>query len=155
MAPSYEEVVAGLTGPGGPFEIVTETALGRPVKTFKNRERSMREKVANCGLRGDIDFLVQGDRRVSYAEFARGVWGAARSLERDHGMKPGDRLAILSYNCPDWLIALFGATSLGGVAVGLNGWWATEEIDYGLKDSGSRFLVVDERLYPRVEPLPS
>ena len=43
MAASYEEVVSGLTGPGGPFEIVTETVHGRPVKTFKNRERSMRE----------------------------------------------------------------------------------------------------------------
>ena len=37
--------------------------------------------------------------------------------------------------------------------MGLNGWWATEELAYGLEDSGSRFLVVDERLYPRVEPL--
>jgi len=113
----------------------------------------MREKVANCGLRGDVEFLVQGERRISYGDFARGVWGAARALEKDHGMRRGDRLAILSYNCPDWLIALFGASSLGGVAVGLNGWWATEEIEYGLNDSGSRFLVVDERLYPRVEPL--
>ncbi len=153
MAPSYEEVVASLTGPGAPFEIVTETVYGRPVKIFKTRERSMREKVANCGMRGDTDFLVQGDRRISYGEFARRVWGAARALEKDHGMRRGDRLAILSYNCPDWLIALFGTSSLGGVAVGLNGWWATEEIEYGLNDSGSRFLVVDERLYPRVEPL--
>src|SRR4030095_7824452 len=30
---------------------------------------------------------------------------------------------------------------------------ATEEIAYGLEDSGSRFLVVDERLYTRVEPV--
>jgi len=37
--------------------------------------------------------------------------------------------------------------------VGLNGWWAPEEIEYGLVDSGSRFLVVDERLWPRVEGL--
>jgi hypothetical protein len=76
MAASYDEVVAGLTGVGGPFEIVTETVRGLPMKTFKNREKSMREKVANAGLRGDAEFLVQGDRRISYGEFARRVWGS-------------------------------------------------------------------------------
>ena len=39
---------------------------------------------------------------------------------------------------------------MGGIGVGLNGWWTTEEVEYGLTDSGSRYLVVDERLYPRV-----
>ncbi len=153
MAATYEDVVAGLTAPGAPFEIREETLQGRRIRTFANREKSMREKVAACGLRGDADFLVYGDRRISYGEFMRRVWGAADALTRDHGLGRGDRLAILSYNCPDWLIALFGATSAGAIGVGLNGWWTTEEIEYGLSDSGSRYLVVDERLFPRVEPL--
>ena len=182
MTQRYEDVVRNLTAPGAPFEVITETVRGRPMKTFKNRERSLREKVANCGLRGDATCMVQGarrlsyrdfarlsfgaaarladghglrkgDRRVSYGAFARHVWGAARALTRDHGLAKGDRVAILSYNCPDWLIALFGAVSAGGIGVGLNGWWATEEIEYGLVDSGSRYLVVDERLWPRVAPI--
>jgi long-chain acyl-CoA synthetase len=123
------------------------------MRVFKNREKSMREKVANAGLRGSTEFLVQGERRIGYGEFARLVFGTAAALRDDHGLRRGERLAILAYNSPDWLITLFAATSLGGVAVGLNGWWATEEIEYGLRDSGSRFLVVDERLFPRVAPL--
>jgi long-chain acyl-CoA synthetase len=47
----------------------------------------------------------------------------------------------------------FHCTCFRQDGVGLNGWWATEEIEYGLEDSGSRYLVVDERLFPRVEPL--
>ena len=105
----------------------------------------MREKVVGAGQRGATDFMVQGDRRISYGEFARRVWGTAAALRDEHGFRRGDRMAILSYNSPDWLIALFAATSVGGIAVGLNGWWTTEEIEYGLRDSGSRFLVVDER----------
>ncbi len=151
--PSYTEIVAGLTSPGAPFEIVTETMHGRPVKTFKNREKSMREKVANAGLHGDRDFLIQGRRRISYGQFARLVWGTARALQQEHGLARGDRMAVLSYNSPDWLIPLFAATSVGGIGVGLNGWWATEELEYGLNDSGSRYLVVDARLFPRVAPL--
>jgi len=153
MTQRYEEVVRNLTAPGAPFEIVTEAVRGRPMKTFKNRERSLRDKIAAAAARGDVDFMVQGDRRVSYGAFARHVWGAARALTHDHGLAKGDRVAILSYNCPDWIIALFGATSAGGIGVGLNGWWSTEELEYGLVDSGSRFLVVDERLFPRVAPL--
>jgi len=151
--PSYAEAVAQLTGAGAPFEIETVEVDGRPMKLWKNRERSMREKIESAGLRGDDEFLIQGDRRISYGEFARRVWGTAHVLATDHGFEKGDRLAVLSYNCPEWLIALFGAVSAGGVGVGLNGWWTTEEIEYGLRDSGSKVLIVDERLYPRVEPV--
>ena len=58
-----------------PFEIVTETVAGRPMKNWKNRERSMREKVRNAGLRGDAIAMVHGERRISYAEFAKLVLG--------------------------------------------------------------------------------
>ena len=151
--PTYEEVVAQLTGPGAPFEIVTETVDGRPQKNWKNRERSMREKIRNIGLRGDVVAMAHGDRRITYGELTRHVWGAANALRDEHGLRKGDRVAILAMNSPDWLMALFGATSAGGIAVGMNGWWAPEEIEYGLNDSGSRYLVVDERLWPRIEPL--
>jgi acyl-CoA synthetase (AMP-forming)/AMP-acid ligase II len=151
--PSYAEIAARLTAPGAPFELTTELCHGRPLPCFARRERSMREKIESAGRRGDAICMVHGEQRLSYGDFARGVWGAARSLTRDHGLVRGDRLAVLSYNCPDWILALFGAVSAGGIGVGLNGWWATEEIAYGLEDSGSRFLVVDERLFPRVEPL--
>jgi long-chain acyl-CoA synthetase len=150
---TWDEVVERLTGAGAPFEVVVETVQGRPMRNWKNRERSLREKIANVGLRGDADCLVQGARRISYGEFARLCFGAGARLAGEHGLNKGDRLAVLSYNCPDWLIALFGAVSAGGIGVGLNGWWSTEEIEYGLTDSGSRFLVVDERLWPRVAPL--
>jgi long-chain acyl-CoA synthetase len=150
---TYDEVVAQMTGPGGAFEIVVEPVNGRPMKNWKHRERSLREKVARAAGFGDTDFMVQGDRRISYGEFARLVWGAAGALDGAHRFRRGDRLAILAYNSPDWLTTLFGASSLGGIAVGLNGWWTTDEIAYGLTDSGSRFLIVDERLYPRVAGL--
>jgi long-chain acyl-CoA synthetase len=151
--PTYDEIAARLTAPGSLFELCVESVHGRPARCFANRARSLRELIQAAGQRGDAVCMVHGERRISYAEFAQRVWGAARALTQDHGLAQGDRVAVLSYNCPDWLIALFGAVSAGGIGVGLNGWWATEEIAYGLEDSGSRFLVVDERLYPRVEPV--
>jgi long-chain acyl-CoA synthetase len=150
---TFDEAVAQLTAPGAPFEVVVETVRGHPMRNWKNRERSLRDRIASCGLRGDLDCMVQGERRISYGEFARLCFGAAGRLADAHGLRKGDRLAVLSYNCPDWVIALFGAVCAGGIGVGLNGWWASEEIEYGLADSGSRYLVVDERLWPRVAPV--
>jgi hypothetical protein len=46
--PRYEELVARLTAAGSPFEIATEDVGGRPLKVFRNRERSLREKLANA-----------------------------------------------------------------------------------------------------------
>jgi acyl-CoA synthetase (AMP-forming)/AMP-acid ligase II len=148
---TYEEVVAQMTGPGGPFEIETVPVQGRPMKNWKYRERSMREKVERAANFGDATFMVHGERRITYAEFPKLVWGAAGALQGNLGLKKGDRLAVLAYNSPDWLATLFGATSVGGVGVGLNGWWTAEEIAYGLTDSGARFLVVVARHRPRAE----
>ena len=117
MSNSYEEAVAQLTAPGAMFEIVTEPVRGLPMKNFKHREKSLREKVANTGLRGETVFMVQGDRRISYAEHARLVWGAGRALKEGFGFRHGDRLAILAYNSPDWLVALFGLPPTRAIAI--------------------------------------
>jgi long-chain acyl-CoA synthetase len=153
MPKTWDDVVAQLTGPGGPFEIQMEEMGGRPLPNFANRERSIREKLRNAGQRGEAECMVQGERRISYGEFTETIWGSGHRLRDDYGLQKGERLAVLAFNSPDWLMALFGAVSVGGVGVGLNGWWSSEEIEYGLTDSGARFLVVDDRLYSRVEPL--
>jgi long-chain acyl-CoA synthetase len=149
---THEEVLAQMTGPGGPFELVVENVRGLPMKNFASRQRSLREKIDAVGNFAEREFLVQGARRITYGEFRRLVWGTAARLKA-LGLRRGDRLAILAYNSVDWVITLFGATSIGGIVVGLNGWWVQNEIAYGLTDSGSRFLVVDDRLFPRVRPL--
>src|SRR5688500_8451595 len=144
----YEQARALLEAPGGMLEVVVEDVQGRPLRVFKQRERSMREKVHNAMLaHGDKEFLVHGERRFSYREFGELVWGSAHALIEQHRLEKGDRIGILALNRPEWLIALFGATSAGAVAVGLNGWWHSEEIAYGLRDSGCRYLIVDEHLY--------
>ena len=149
---TYDEALARLTAPGSPLELRIETMGGVPVRSFAARPGSLRELVARAGERGEREFLVQGDRRLSYGEFARLVWGTAEALRR-HGLAKGDRLAILAYNSPEYAIATFAAASIGAIVVALNGWWVEAELEYALRDSGSRFLIVDDRLLPRVHKL--
>jgi long-chain acyl-CoA synthetase len=151
---TYEEARALLEGPGGFFEVVTEEVRGQPTRVWKTRERSMREKVQNASAaHGDKPFLAYAGEQVSYRQFGELAWGSGQALLEQHRLEKGDRIGILAFNRPEWLIALFGATAAGAVAVGLNGWWHTEEIAYALRDSGCRYLIVDEHLYERVAPI--
>jgi long-chain acyl-CoA synthetase len=149
----HAEAAAILQAAGSPFELAKELVGGRECTVFKTRERSMREKIANAHVHGDKEFLVYGDWRITFKEFIELTWGAAHALQDEFGVKRHDRIAILAYNRPEWLIALFGGASIGAISVGLNGWWTTDEVLYGLTDSGSRFLIVDDLLYERVKPI--
>jgi long-chain acyl-CoA synthetase len=148
----FDAVVAQLTGPGSPFELRVEERGGVPTRNFVQRPRSMREFVQRAAAHGDAEFLVQGERRITYAEFVRLVWGTAARL-RAQGLRHGDRLAVLGYNSIDYLVLVFAAASAGIVVVALNGWWVEDELAYALGDSGARMLVVDDRLLPRVAGL--
>ncbi|MCP3986607.1 MAG: long-chain fatty acid--CoA ligase [bacterium] len=149
---SYQDALDSLTAAGAPFELRTEEVGGIPTRNFASRPRSLRELVEGAGKRGDVEFLVQGGQRLSYAEFAQLVWGTAARF-REQGLRRGDRIGILAYNSLDFVVSVFAISSIGGITVALNGWWAKEEIDYALRDSGCRFLIVDDRLFPRVSGL--
>jgi len=151
-AQSYDEALARLTAPGSLFELRIEDVGGRPMRNFARRPKSLSELVVQAARHGERDFLIQGNRRISYAEFAQLVWGTALRF-RGAGLEKGDRLAILAYNSLDYALCVFAAASLGSIAVPLNGWWVEAEIEHALRDSGSRFLMVDERLHRRVRKL--
>ena len=149
--PTSAEVRAQLTGPGGMFEVVLEPVLGRPTEVYKERMRSLRQ-VAEVGLmRGDDQiFIVYGDRTYGFGTFVRTANGVAHALREQYGLAKGDRVAVLSQNNPEWCLTFWATVSQAAVLVGLNGWWTTDEIVYGLQDSGAKVLVADQRRFERV-----
>ena len=149
--PTLAEVRAQLTGPGGMFEVVTEDVAGRPMQVYAQRMGSLREIVQAAMTRGDEStFLVHGDRSYGFRSFVTEANGVARALAADYGIGPGDRVAVLSQNNPEWCLAFWGTVSTGAVLVGLNGWWKADEILYGLQDSGSSVLVADRKRFERI-----
>src|SRR5262245_6530398 len=121
------EIEARLTAPGGMFELVTEDVRGTPMRVFKNRTRSLRALLENSRGHGDKEYLVYGDERITYAQqFARAS-AFANVLRERYGVGPGDRVAILAANRPEWVISFWAAVSIGGVVAALNGWWTEDE----------------------------
>ena len=147
---SVEEIEARLTGPGAPFEIVEEEVLGERMQVIKNRRRSLRELLEASAVFGDKEYIVYEDRRVTYAEHLRQAASVARALRERYGIEPGDRVAIVAANCPEWLIILWATLSLGGVVAALNGWWTADEIFYGVENSDPKLVIGDRKRLARV-----
>jgi long-chain acyl-CoA synthetase len=146
------DVEAELAGPGGLFEIGEEEVLGERMQVFANRARSLREFVANSVGFGDREYVVFPSTRLTFAEHARVVASVAAALRDGYGVGPGDRVAIWAANCPEWVVTFWATVSLGAIAVGLNGWWAGDELRYGLTDCEPKLLLGDEKRLARLGP---
>jgi len=89
---------------------------------------------------GDAEALVDGDVRLSFVELAAAVHGAGRAFIAA-GVEPGDRVAIWSPNVWEWVVALLGLQSAGGVVVPINTRYKGAEAAYILERSRARALV--------------
>ncbi len=98
--------------------------------------------------------LTDGEKvHANWAQFAARSAGFAAALRAEMGVVPGDRIAILMRNRPEYLEALYGIWHAGLVAVPVNARLHPDEIAYILDHSGSAAVVVDEEHAGDVEPL--
>jgi acyl-CoA synthetase (AMP-forming)/AMP-acid ligase II len=138
-------VMERLTGPGGPFELVEDEVLGSRLPVYAHRHRALHEVLAASAAYGDRPYIVTADGRISFAEHAARASSLAVALRDEHGVRPGDRVAIAAANVPDWITTFWAIVGIGGVAVGCNAWWSTRELTYGLEHTSPVLVVADSR----------
>jgi acyl-CoA synthetase (AMP-forming)/AMP-acid ligase II len=149
------EVHAELCGPGGPWETAVEDVLGEQLLVFVNRHRSARAMFEDVTSKhAEHECLVMGDTRLTYADVAERVAATARRLADRYGVGPGDRVATLAANSPEWVITFYATISLGGIVAALNGWWTAPEIDHAITLAHPKVLVGDTRRLERATALP-
>lgn len=92
------------------------------------------------------EFIVYPDRdlRWTYAQFDKRTDNLARGL-LSIGMRPGDHLGIWARNVPDWLTFMFATAKIGVVSVTMNPVFKSHELDYVLKQSDMKALVIIDR----------
>jgi long-chain acyl-CoA synthetase len=78
---------------------------------------------------------------ISSEAFQQQVAAVAGGL-RTWGIGKGDRVAILSENRPEWMIADFASLLIGGVTVPIYATLTAEQTAYILNDSGARVVFV-------------
>ena len=81
---------------------------------------------------------------ISAETFVERVRNVALGLV-ELGIKPGDRIALLSENRPEWSIADLAILSLGAINVPIYTTQAVDQIRYILADSGARAIFVSNK----------
>ncbi|MFN9926332.1 MAG: class I adenylate-forming enzyme family protein, partial [Phenylobacterium sp.] len=133
---------AELTAPGAPFEVTEVEVGGVPVRMFKNSPPTVRALWLSTAVFGPRDYLVYGDERITYDQAHAQVASVANWLAA-RGVRMGDRVAIAMRNYPEWLIIYWACACLGVACVGMNAWWTTPEMAFGLKDAEPKVLFAD------------
>src|SRR5690242_1512302 len=95
-------------------------------------------------LRPEQPAIADGERvHADWRTFAARTAAAAAGLRDGFGLTPGDRVAILMRNRPEYLEALFAVWHAGLVAVPVNARLHREEIAYIVSDSGASVVLAD------------
>jgi len=93
--------------------------------------------------------IVDGKRRITYAEFRRRSRELAQAL-LGLGLNPGDRVGIMDYNSHFFLESYYGAAYAGLILNPINFRLAPKEISFILQDSGARALIAHTDFGPPI-----
>lgn len=81
---------------------------------------------------------------ISYLQFRDLIDRYATLLSENFGVKPGERIAILSHNRYEFVVLLFAIAKLECIAVPLNVRLNPHELEYQLRDSGTTLLFMED-----------
>jgi long-chain acyl-CoA synthetase len=106
-------------------------------KFFWKRVVEWSEKIA---LREKVNGLW---REISWGEYGQQARKAALGFIA-LGLQPGDRVAIISENNPEWLYSDMGILAAGGVTVGIYPTDSANQVEYVLTHSGAIFYIAED-----------
>jgi len=92
----------------------------------------------------DLDAIWYEGSATTYGELNRSSSELAGGLVRELGLQPGDRVAILDKNCPEYLELIFALDKAGGVAAPLNWRLTPREIKAIVEDIKPVLLVTGD-----------
>jgi len=142
-----------LTAPGAQFAWSEQEVRGMTMRVFDAAPPDMRFLWEMSAAFGDKPYIVFEDEVITYAEAHAMVRSLADVLANTHGVGKGDRVAIAMRNYPEWACAYWATVSLGAAAVGVNAWWTSSELEYGLSDSRPKVVIADDERLERLIPV--
>lgn len=103
---------------------------------------------------GEKPYILWDEDKISFEEYYQWTCRAANGLT-DQGATPGDGVAILMGNCPEYLYMFYGMPMGGYYTVPVNVALKGDGLNFILTHSDVKYLVVDDNLFPSVKELGS
>lgn len=115
------------------------------VKNFKNQPNSLAELFQSMGCYGNADFIVYGNVRYSFTETFILAQGLATALREEYSVSPGDRVALIFPNTPEWIIAFIAIVLAGGVVVPIGSDMNLDTASFIVEHSESQVVIVKSK----------
>jgi len=106
------------------------------------------ETLRKFGYRDAYAFV--GEKPMTYEEVSKEIKAVIAFLEKNH-VSPGEKVAILSLNMPNWAVAYFSITFMGAVVVPILPDFSPIEVANVLEHSGANAIFISNSLLSRIE----
>ena len=147
---------AQLTGPGAPFELQSVDVAGCAMVAYRKAFATLPALLDAGRVYGEREFLVFDDERWTFAQFFNAADALAARLQTEHGLLPGQRVAIAMRNRPQWALAFVAVALTGAVPAPLNSFGLREELLPSLQSLQACLLIADhDRLALVQDDLPA
>src|ERR1700722_15851865 len=107
-------------------EVAEVEVLGHPCLSFVKRRRHLADLLIDGRRFGAREYIVQGERRMSFYQHEAAVRGAA-ARRRERGVGPGDRFMPLGANSVEWVVGYWAILAANAIVVLGNAWWSQAE----------------------------
>lgn len=140
-----DPIIDSLMSPGAPFEVVRQDVAGRDLRVFKHAAENLTQVFDRARSFGAMNFIVSGERRLSFDAFFERADALAAWLIADKKVEPGQSVAICMKNSPEWMIAFVAIMSAGGVAILINSRGKGSTMREAIEDADGVLVIGDER----------
>ena len=146
------EVIQRVVDTEEKYAIEDQTIRGVTLKTFKNAPHDLREVLDLCLIHNDAEFLIYQDERYTFREVYNITKKIADILITTYRIRPGDPVALVMRNTPEYPMLMMAIASVGALTVCLNSWWTEKELKYGFLDCGASLAFVDAQRSEKIIP---
>ncbi|PBK98197.1 acetyl-CoA synthetase-like protein [Armillaria gallica] len=151
---SIDEADRLLTGPGSLLEVETRIIDGRVLKVWKNLWPSLRHLfLQSTKEHADKIYVVYEKERHTFREMLEQSRKCAAMLRDLYGVEKGDRVAICSRHCPNYLVVFWACHLLGAVTALVNMLLPLEPLRHCITLTKCKLIILDPERADVVEPI--
>ncbi len=131
--------------------IAVEEIDGIPFRMYSQRPRRIEGLLPFADCWPERPYIVQGERVVTFDALKRA--SAVKACQfTGIGVRAGDRVLLLGWNSPEWIVNFWASIQIGAVPVLGNAWWSEEEIAHSLGVIEPALALADARGAAKLPP---